>query len=155
MLDGRIIAEELRGMAGRDPDAILKHAVERLRQGGDNYDWVGIYLLAGDQLILHNYVGRATEHARIPVGRGICGTAVAEGRDINVPDVQAVENYLACSFETRSEIVVLIRSGDRILGQIDIDSDTPAAFDDSDEREIRVVADALGETLADRLSHDQ
>lgn len=154
MLDGGAIAQDLRRMQGQDPNTILKYAVERIRQGGEGYDWVGIYLLADDQLILHNYLGRPTEHTRIPVGQGICGTAVAERRDINVPDVGEIENYLACSTETRSEIVVLIRSGDRILGQIDIDSDAPAAFGETDERELRKVADTLATLLAGRLRRE-
>lgn len=101
-------------------------------------------------LVLHTYIGRPTDHTRIPVGRGVCGTAVAEGRDINVPDVHAVENYLACSVETASELVVLIRDPEtgEIRGQIDLDSDRPAAFTERDEEELRAVADWLGGLLA-------
>jgi GAF domain-containing protein len=77
------------------------------------------------------------------MGQGVCGTAVAERRNINVPDVTQVENYLACSTETRSELVVLIRSGERIHGQIDIDSHEPAAFDELAEHEVQKVADFL------------
>lgn len=154
MLDGDAISRELRDRRDADPNALLRYAVERIYRDGADYDWVGVYLLAGDQLILHNFLGEATEHTRIPVGRGVCGTAVAEKRDINVPDVTELDNYLACSAGTRSEIVVLIRSRDGILGQIDIDSDTPAAFDERDERELRKVADALGEVLSERLKAD-
>lgn len=142
-------------MADARADAILQRAVQRIHASDGKYDWVGIYLLRGDELILHNFIGKPTDHTRIPVGRGVCGTAVTEGRDINVPDVEALDNYLACSAETRSEIVVLIRDGERILGQIDIDSDTRKAFDQRDERELRKIADALGEVLADKLRHDQ
>lgn len=151
MLDGDAISREIHDRRDADPNALLRYAVERIYRDGADYDWVGVYLLAADQLILHNFLGEATEHTRIPVGRGVCGTAVAEERDINVPDVTELDNYLTCSAETRSEIVVLIRSRDGILGQIDIDSDTPAAFDERDERELRKVADALGEVLSERL----
>lgn len=151
MLDGQGIADELRAME-RDPaDRILHRAVERIHQVGAPYDWVGVYLLTDDKLILHSYIGRPTDLTRIAVGEGVCGTAVAEDRDINVPDVDAFDGYLACSVETKSEIVILIRDGNRILGEIDIDSDTPAAFDESAERELRRVAKALGEIIGAKL----
>jgi GAF domain-containing protein len=78
---------------------------------------------------------------------GVCGTAVATGRDQNVGDVRAVENYLACNTWTRSELVVLIRRGPAILGQIDIDSDEPDPFSPEEEAEVRRVADALAVLL--------
>jgi GAF domain-containing protein len=117
--------------------------VRLLKAERPHYNWVGIYLLEGDMLVLHNYVGKPTEHTRIPVGRGVCGTAVAERTNQIVDDVTAVGNYLACSLETRAEIVVLIRRGDAIFGQIDIDSDTPAAFRAADEALLDRVAAVL------------
>jgi GAF domain-containing protein len=81
------------------------------------------------------------------VGRGVCGTAAAERKDQNVPDVSAAGNYLACNLDTRSELVVLIERGDTILGQIDVDSDVPAGFSDVEHAATRDVADALGELL--------
>ncbi len=138
-------------MASGPLDAILHRAVQRLHEQRDAYDWVGIYLLSGDQLILHSFIGRPTDHARITVGTGVCGVAVAENRDINVPDISAFDGYLTCSAETQSEIVMLIRHGERVIGQLDIDSDTRAAFDDDDERELRLVADALGELVGPHL----
>ena len=110
--------------------AILEVAVRGLHEGDDRFDWTGIYELGPDQVLhLGPYVGDATEHTEIPVGRGICGTAVAEKRDLNIPDVREVGNYLACSLATRSELVVLIRDGETIYAQIDIDSHTVNAFD--------------------------
>ena len=116
--------------AGAPLAAILEAAVRGLHEGDDRFDWTGIYELGRDQILhLGPYVGEETEHTEIPVGRGICGTAVAEKRDLNVPDVRAVGNYLACSLKTRSELVVLIRDGDTIYAQIDIDSHKVNAFD--------------------------
>jgi len=97
------------------------------------WNWVGIYLLAGEELVLGPYVGAPTTHTRIPVGRGVCGTAVATGENQVVADVGELDNYLACSTSTRSEIVVLIRHRGSVVGQFDIDSDTPAAFGAADE----------------------
>lgn len=124
-------------------DEVLKHAVYLLKQGREYYDWVGIYLLEGDMLVLHNYIGKPTEHTRIPVGVGVCGVAITEGANQIVADVSKLENYLACSVGTRSEIVVLIRRGSEILGQIDIDSDIENAFGNEDERLLSRVADRL------------
>ena len=124
-------------------DETLRQAVRLLKAERPHYNWVGIYLLEGDTLVLHNYVGKPTEHTHIPVGRGVCGTAVAERANQIVDDVSAVGNYLACSLETRAEIVVLLRRGDEIFGQIDIDSDTPAAFTATDEALLARVADLL------------
>ncbi len=151
MLNGQKISDELLEMVDAPPDLVVQRAVQRIHEYGAPFDWAGIYLLSGDLLVLHSFLGLPTDLTRIRVGEGVCGTAVAERRDLNVPDVNAVDYYLACSAETRSEIVVLIRHGERILGVIDIDSDTPAAFGEDDERELRRVADALGEVLGPRL----
>ena len=93
-----------------------------------HYTWVGIYLLDGDELVLGPFLGKPSPHTRIPLGRGICGAAAAEKATIIVDDVNADPRYLACSIETQSEIVVPIMSGGEVLGEIDIDSDQPAAF---------------------------
>lgn len=142
-------------MADEPADAVIQRAVQRIHETGDRYDWVGVYLLRADQLILHTYVGEHTELVRIPVGQGVCGTAVAEDRDMNVPDVSALDYYLTCSPATKSELVTLIKDGGRVLGQIDIDSHTAAAFAEEDEREIRTIADTLGAMLGRKLGHDQ
>ncbi|MBI1757354.1 MAG: GAF domain-containing protein [Fimbriimonas ginsengisoli] len=110
------------------------------------YDWSGIYSLEGGELVLDAFVGEPTEHTRIAVGRGVCGVAVSEGRNQVVEDVRTLDNYLACSLSTRSEIVVLIRRDGRILGQIDIDGHTAGAFDGSDE----AFLEQLGALLAER-----
>lgn len=150
MLEGSRVVDRLQESRreGASRDEILRSVVREIEEAEDHFDWVGIYLLEDDDtLVLHNYIGRPTDHDRIPVGEGVCGEAVAEGRDINVPDVEERENYLACSVETRSELVVLIRDGEdgEVHGQIDLDSDEPAAFDERDQRELRAVADWLAQ----------
>ncbi len=105
-----------------------------------------IYLLNGDTLELGPFIGAPTEHTRIKVGIGVCGTAVARNEDLNVPDVTASDNYLACSVETQSELVVLIRHHDgRVLGQIDIDSHTRNAFSLELEAAVKQIAYDLGD----------
>lgn len=127
--------------------ALLQMACERIRSWGPPYTSVYAYMLHGDELVLETHAGRDTEHTRIPVGRGVCGTAVAEKRDQNVGDVSAIGNYLACNLFTKSELVVLIRRGDHILGQIDIDSDVPNGFGEREHAEVKEVADALAVLL--------
>jgi len=144
-LDARGVARSLRAAhlhdAGRQ--ALLTMACERIQAWGAPFTSAYAYMLHGDDLVLEAYAGRDTEHTRIPVGTGVCGTAVATGEDQNVPDVGAVGNYLACNTFTRSELVVLIRRGDAILGQLDIDSDVPDGFGDEEHQAVREVADAL------------
>jgi len=132
-------------------DALLRAAVRKVEETDDRFDWVGVYLLNADEaeLWLHNYMGRGTEHAKIPVGTGICGTAVAQAANQIVNDVSAVENYLACDPDVKSEMVVLIRAGDEIFGQIDIDSQSQDAFTEADADQLQLVADKLAEQIAE------
>jgi GAF domain-containing protein len=130
-----------------DRDELLRTTVRLLKENLPHYDWVGIYLLEGDTLVLHNYLGKPTDHTHIPIGLGVCGTAVATRRNQIIPDVTALDNYLACSLETRSEIVVLIRKGEMILGQLDIDSDKANAFGHSDEAMLNEIAGCLASRL--------
>jgi L-methionine (R)-S-oxide reductase len=143
------VVAALRGAFAREVGRaeLLRTAAERIRAAGPPYTSVYLYMLHGDELVLEAFAGRDTEHTRIPVGKGVCGTAVATGRDQNVPDVRAVDNYIACNTWTRSELVVLIRRGATILGQIDVDSDEPDPFTPEEEAEVRRVADALAVLL--------
>jgi L-methionine (R)-S-oxide reductase len=129
-------------------DAILREMVKQIKATDTDYNFVGAYLLGEDgELWLHNYMGEPTEHAKIKVGEGICGTAVAERRNQNVPDVTQVENYIACSPRTKSELVVLIRAGEEIFGQIDIDARIKEAFTKEDEQAVEMIADKLAEVF--------
>lgn len=149
ILDGDRILAALRGAFARElgRQQLLALAAERIRAAGSPYTSVYLYMLHGEELVLEAWSGRETEHTRIPLGRGVCGTAVVTGEDQNVGDVTARANYLACNLETRSELVVLIRRGPIILGQIDIDSDVPDPFTPEELREVRKVADGLAVLL--------
>lgn len=136
--------------AAPNADSAMKQTVGLLRDGVPEYTWVGIYLLDGNELVLGPYVGRPSPHTRIPLGRGICGAAAAEKSTIIVDDVNADSRYLACSIETKSEIVVPIMRGNEVLGEIDIDSDRPAAFGTAD----RELLEPIAALLADRMSED-
>ena len=145
ILESERIVAALRGAFARDEgrEELLRIAAEKIRAAGPPYTSVYLYMLHGDELVLEAFSGRETDHTRIPVGVGVCGTAVANREDQNVPDVRAVENYLACNAWTRSELVVLIRRGSLILGQIDIDSDVRDPFTPEEEAAVKQVADAL------------
>ena len=142
--------DQLRSEAARLLDAdvpddeALRAVVALLAAARPAWDWVGVYLLAGDVLVLGPHVGAPTEHTRIPVGTGVCGTAVARGQNMVVPDVRELDNYLACSTATQSEIVVLIRDGDQVVGQFDVDSDQVAAFGPGDEALLGHIATLAG-----------
>jgi L-methionine (R)-S-oxide reductase len=124
-----------------EADQVLRKVVDALHDRFGHYSWVGIYLVEGDDLVLGPWKGpEATEHVRIPVGRGVCGAAAASGRKEVVDDVDADERYLACFPSTRSEIVVPIAYEGRVVGEIDIDSDKPAAFTEADRTLLDRVA---------------
>ena len=124
-----------------DADDVLRQVVSVLRDRVDHYSWVGIYLVEGDDLVLGPWQGpEATEHVRIPIGQGICGAAAASGRTELVDDVNADPRYLACFPSTRSEIVVPIAYDGKLVGEIDIDSDRPAAFGPEDRTFLERVA---------------
>lgn len=131
-----------------DGQSALEAAVRVLKAEMTRYTWVGIYLLYGNELVLGPYLGKPSPHTRIPVGRGICGAAAAEKATIIVDDVDADPRYLACSIDTRSEIVVPIMRDHAVLGEIDIDSDQRAAFDDADRELLERVADLLAARLS-------
>ncbi len=149
MLDADTIVCALQGALNRDVSRqeLLQLVATKMRQAGPPYTGVYLYMLHGSELELEAFDGRPTEHTRIPVGAGICGRAVAERHDINVADVSKADSYLACSIETRSELVVLMRRHDEILGQIDIDSDVDGGFDEAEQRAVKAVADALAVLL--------
>lgn len=152
MLDAKQLVHELQSLRdqGHLSDALLRYAVRHVAKADPRFDWVGVYLMDDEKndLWLHNYIGSPTEHARIPVGTGVCGSAVEQMTNIRVDDVSEVENYLACNPDTQSEMVVLIRAGDEVFGQIDIDSSDKAAFTEEDETALVAVADKLAEQIA-------
>ncbi len=124
-----------------EADEVLRKVVDVLHDRFTHYSWVGIYLVEGTDLVLGPWKGpNATKHVRIPVGQGICGAAAASGRTEVVDDVGMDDRYLACFASTRSEIVVPIAYEGRVVGEIDIDSDVPAAFSEADRVFLERVA---------------
>jgi GAF domain-containing protein len=131
----------------RDGKAAMARAVEILKARVPDYTWVGIYQCFGNELVLGPFEGKPSPHTHIPVGRGICGSAAAEKATIVVDDVNADPRYLACSVDTRSEIVVPIIRGGDVIAEIDVDSDRAAAFGPDDRRLLEAVAAVLSEKI--------
>ena len=124
-----------------DPrEIVLDKVAGTLHENFSHYTGVYIYLLRGEMLELGPFRGKPTEHTRIPIGAGICGRAARVKETITVDDVLADAEYIACSLETRSEIVVPIMQGDRVYGEIDIDSDVAAAFSSADRVFLEEIA---------------
>jgi L-methionine (R)-S-oxide reductase len=133
--------------SGAPDEEVLNDVVRRIHEARPLWDWSGIYLLVGDTLVLGPRTAPA-DHSRIGVGEGVCGTAVSEDRNQVVEDVREVENYLACSIHTRSELVVLIKDSGKVVGEFDIDSDTVGAFSDEDE----VLLEEMGALISGRVA---
>jgi GAF domain-containing protein len=143
------LAEDITAAIKAAPNAAvaMDDAVRLLKERLPYYTWAGIYLLEGDELVLGPYLGKPSPHTRIPLNRGICGAAASEKVTIIVDDVNSDPRYLACSIETRSEIVVPIMRGDTVLGEIDVDSDGVAAFGQRDRELLETVARALAQKI--------
>jgi L-methionine (R)-S-oxide reductase len=133
-----------------EPDALMQRIGERLAQL-PNFNWVGFYMLAQEAchkvLLLGPYVGAPTPHVKISLNQGICGAAVSQGQTIVVDDVNADPRYLACSLETKSEIVAPIRVRGEIVGEIDIDSHRHAAFGAEERQLVERCAELVGRAL--------
>lgn len=119
------------------------------------YHWVGFYFSDPREPLLHlgPFAGAETEHTSIPYGRGICGQVALSGESYRSDDVQAEANYLACSLETRAELVVPLFLGESLIGQIDIDSHQAQAFSDDDERFLRALNELIAARYAEALQH--
>ena len=146
---------ELTGLAGKAASAVqlMTMIVERLRERVPHYNWVGFYMLdktragEGPMLVLGPYVGVETPHKRIPLNQGICGAAVTAAQTIIVDDVNSDPRYLACSLETKSEIVAPVFVEGTPVGELDIDSHSLAAFTPDDRRLIEHCAGLVGRFL--------
>jgi len=127
-----------------DKKNILQEIVDYLFKNFKTYSWIGIYFVKDADLILGPWQGtNATEHVRIPVGEGICGSAAKSGKTEIVDDVSLDKRYLACFISTRSEIVVPIIKNGVVIGEIDIDSDFYNAFSKEDSIFLEKIADII------------
>ncbi|OWV77896.1 hypothetical protein ATY78_14965 [Rhizobium sp. R635] len=138
----RQLAQHLEGLLSGEPDMIANAANTSalMFQTMPDINWAGFYFLKGDELVLGPFQGKPA-CVRIAVGRGVCGTAIAQGASILVEDVHAFPGHIACDAASRSELVVPIRSGSDIIGVIDLDSPVPSRFDRDDQEGIERLAE--------------
>jgi len=125
-----------------DPLANTANMAALLYQALPELNWAGFYLLRGRELVLGPFQGQVA-CVRIPLGRGVCGTAAQRGETVVVPDVHAFPGHIACDAASRSEIVVPIRQGARVLGVLDLDSPQPGRFDEEDRRGLEAAVAVL------------
>jgi L-methionine (R)-S-oxide reductase len=142
------LARELDALLADEPDAVANaaNAAAAIYHALPALNWAGFYFLRGEELIVGPFQGLPA-CVRIPLGRGVCGTAAAERRSILVPDVTAFPGHIACDVASRSELVVPLLRGDRLIGVLDLDSPELARFDDDD----RIGCENLARIIAARL----
>lgn len=152
MLNATELVKDLQTMRddGFLSDALLRRAVKSIAGSDDRFSWVAAFLLreGGESLWLHNYVGEPAQYAEVSVGTGVGGAAVAERANQNVADVSKWEDYTPCGPDVHSELVVLIRAGDDVFGEMDLASEDASAFTDDDEAAVQAVCDKLAEQIA-------
>ena len=130
-----------------DETEVLRTAAEMIDGFSEGFNWTGFYIMKDGVLEVGPYIGPETPHTRIELSNGICGAAAREQKSIIVPDVAADERFLACSLTTRSEIVVPLRFNDKIIGEIDIDSNQPSFFSAQDQEMLERIADLVVERI--------
>ncbi|MEO0262333.1 MAG: adenosylmethionine decarboxylase [candidate division WOR-3 bacterium] len=142
------ILKEIKWTKEKEPDKLFEKTVCLLYDNFKHYDWVGIYFINENKLVLGPWKGeKETEHKIIPIGKGICGAAAKEKNTIIVNDVKKDPRYISCFEETKSEIVVPIIKNGEVKGEIDIDSETPSAFTTRDKNFLEKIADILKDAL--------
>ena len=140
--NAHFIARAKEGIVSHGP-GYLQKLCEDLKAYNGKDNWVGVYIVAGDKLVLHSYAGDRTEHEQISIGDGLCSQAIVQNAIVNEADVHSNPTYLACFINTKSELVVPVRHGGKPVGEIDIDSDTRSAFHGEDERFISEIAELV------------
>ena len=128
---------------------VLQQVIDYLYNTFSHYTWIGIYLLRNETLVLGPWQGKQpTEHTSIPIGKGVCGSAAQSGKTEIVGDVSHDPRYLSCFLSTKSEIVVPIKKNNKVLGEIDIDSDSLHAFDTKDAEFLEHIAQMLSDLIS-------
>ncbi len=141
-----VLAEIEKLIADR-PDNMQLQICQLLKDKIYHYDWVGFYLLKDGVLQLGDYVGKPTDHTRIPIGKGVCGQVAEKKQTIIVQDVSQEDNYIACSLDVQSEIVVPVLRHGEFIAELDIDSHSPAPFSNDDQLFLEQVCASLADSF--------
>ena len=147
-MDYRLLNAQLAEYAAVEPHYVplLANASALLYQSLEDINWAGFYLIRGDQLVLGPFQGKPA-CIRIPVGKGVCGTAILRDATQRVPDVHAFPGHIACDSASNSEIVVPLRKNGAVIGVLDIDSPTLNRFDAADQAGLEAFARILETNL--------
>lgn len=143
-----LVIKQLRALLEDEthPIANLSNASALLNQFLDRINWVGFYLLEGDELVLGPFQGLPA-CVRIPVGKGVCGTAVAKKETIVVPDIHQFPGHITCDPASESEIVIPLIKDGKVLGVLDIDSPIKSRFDEIDAKKLEEFAAVLVQSI--------
>ena len=148
MTDYALLADQAASMIETEPHyvAALSNLSALIYESMDRLNWAGFYMMDKGSLLVGPFQGRPA-CIRIEIGKGVCGTAVKEKKIQRVADVHAFPGHIACDAASRSEIVLPIRSGERIVGVLDIDSPEPERFSEEDEKGLALLADLIGRSV--------
>jgi L-methionine (R)-S-oxide reductase len=138
------LARELDALLAGEPDPVANaaNAAAAIYHALPELNWAGFYFLRGEELVLGPFQGRPA-CVRIPLGKGVCGTAASQRRSVLVPDVEAFPGHIACDTASRSELVVPLDTGDALLGVLDLDSPVLARFDEADRVGCELLAGVI------------
>ncbi|WP_321289924.1 GAF domain-containing protein [uncultured Sunxiuqinia sp.] len=141
------LVEKIEDLARKKPKNIHYQICALLKEEVFHYDWVGFYILNENTLKLGAYVGKPTDHTRIAIGKGVCGQVAEKKKTIIVQDVSQEDNYISCSIDVQSEIVVPVLKDGEFVAELDIDSHSPAPFSANDQLFLEKVCEILADTF--------
>ena len=141
--NARVFFNDVKKRLNSDLNELMQYVCDNLSSVNSKYNWTGIYVLRNGKLKLQAFCGKETEHVEINLGDGLCSMAITEDDVVNEPEVKSNTRYLACFPETESELVVPIRFNGKPIGELDIDSDTKAAFTEDDEKYLLDLCDLI------------
>lgn len=131
--DFSTVLQEIEVLIKKNPSDLHLQLCQLLKEKIYHYDWVGFYLLKDGALVLGDYVGKTTDHTQIAIGKGVCGQVAEKKKTIIVQDVSQEDNYIACSIDVQSEIVVPVLKNGEFIAELDIDSHSPTPFTNEDQ----------------------
>lgn len=141
------LLSEIQELVKEAPSNLHAQVCNLLKSKVYHYDWVGFYILKNGILQLGNYAGKPTDHTQIAIGKGVCGQVAEKKETMIVQDVSREDNYIACSIDVQSEIVVPVLKDGEFIAELDIDSHSPAPFSKEDQQFLEQICDLLANTF--------
>jgi L-methionine (R)-S-oxide reductase len=153
--DYESLRDQLEALLHDESDALANSAnfVGLVYNALPDINWLGIYVMRGEELVLGPFQGNPA-CVRIPIGQGVCGTAARDRKTVRVADVHEFDGHIVCDPASRSEVVVPLVAGGRLLGVLDIDSPLPARFSEQDQRGVESLCDVFIKSIGDRATDE-